>query len=261
MQHKSDKRRLNTRSNYGFTLIELLVVISILSLVIAILLPVLNKARRVSKRLKCQSNLRQIASAWGMYLDDNDGKFYQRINANTLYGGWKGIYFPNHRRPLNEYLRLDDLPQSEKDARIFFCPCDNDGTGKPVYSSVGTSYQTNILLIGQDQIGMLPSDILKDAINAKLKNLNISQVANPSNTLLIGDYAWQTQWLPSPYPFGMPWHSRCCHFNMAFLDSHIEFIKIHKGIFYTEEYRVIPFKDLYGLAVQEQVKEPCPKCD
>jgi prepilin-type N-terminal cleavage/methylation domain-containing protein len=261
MTHKSDKSRLSTRSDCGFTLIELLVVIAVISLLIAILLPALSKVRQLSKRTVCQSNLRQIASAWHVYLENYNGKFYQQPNADVLYGGWIGTYFPNSRRPLNKCLGLNNLPESESEAKVFYCPADETDTGEQFYGTIGTSYKTNMLLVGNFTVSSLPSGALRDAINSKLGNLTLNQVAGPSQLLLVGDYPWQSQWLPSPYPFGMPWHGRCCHFNMAFLDSHVEFIKIHKGLHITDEYRTIPFKDLYELAGQEQVKEPCPKCD
>lgn len=58
-------------SRPGFTLIELLVVISIVTLLIAILLPSLSKAREVSKRIACANNLRQIATVTIIYANDN----------------------------------------------------------------------------------------------------------------------------------------------------------------------------------------------
>ncbi len=58
----------------GFTLIELLVVIAVISILIAILIPVLSSARELAQRTVCMSNLRQLTLAWVAYADDNDSK-------------------------------------------------------------------------------------------------------------------------------------------------------------------------------------------
>lgn len=65
-------RRAGRRS--AFTLVELLVVIGIISTLISILLPALNRARGEAKRAKCLSNLRQLTMAWGMYADEHKGR-------------------------------------------------------------------------------------------------------------------------------------------------------------------------------------------
>jgi prepilin-type N-terminal cleavage/methylation domain-containing protein len=57
----------------GFTLIELLVVIAIISLLVSILVPSLQKAKELAKRVSCLSNLKQIGIGMHIYADDNDG--------------------------------------------------------------------------------------------------------------------------------------------------------------------------------------------
>ena len=58
----------------AFTLIELLVVISIIALLLGILLPSLNKARQLAKKVACSSNMRQMGIALNTYLIDNEDR-------------------------------------------------------------------------------------------------------------------------------------------------------------------------------------------
>ena len=253
---------MNQTDRYtGFTLIELLIVIAIVCLLVAILLPALSLARKVCQRTACQGNIKQVAYAWHMYLDDYDGLFYHSLRADTLYGGWKSLKYPTAQRPLNPYLSLSDLPEKERDAKVLKCPCDMGDIGTQGFSSFsyrGASYRTNILMIGQEQIGPLAGDEteqllkLKNEINIRLPNLRRDQVDKPERLLLIGDAPWAVQWLPPPYDQGPIWHNHPIHYNLAFLDCHIGFLRVRKGVFVANDYTVIPFEDLYGLAREAQ---------
>jgi prepilin-type N-terminal cleavage/methylation domain-containing protein len=59
----------------GFTLIELLVVISIIALLMAILMPALQRVKKQARAVKCQANLKQWGVVFAMYTGDNNGSF------------------------------------------------------------------------------------------------------------------------------------------------------------------------------------------
>jgi prepilin-type N-terminal cleavage/methylation domain-containing protein/prepilin-type processing-associated H-X9-DG protein len=59
----------------GFTLVELLVVIAIIALLMAILMPTLNRVRKQAKAVTCQSNLSQWGKIFMMYTVENNGYF------------------------------------------------------------------------------------------------------------------------------------------------------------------------------------------
>jgi len=59
----------------GFTLIELLVVIAVIALLMAILLPALQRARNQARAVLCQAHLKQWGTILALYTEDNQGRF------------------------------------------------------------------------------------------------------------------------------------------------------------------------------------------
>ena len=69
----------------AFTLIELLVVIAIIALLLAILMPSLQRVRAQARTVACMSNIKQGSLCWHMYLDVSEGKFPSGAGAS---GDW-----------------------------------------------------------------------------------------------------------------------------------------------------------------------------
>jgi prepilin-type processing-associated H-X9-DG protein/prepilin-type N-terminal cleavage/methylation domain-containing protein len=85
--------KLKTQNFTAFTLIELLIVIAVITILAAMLLPALARARATAQRADCVSNLRQLGLATEMYLGDNGNFFFNRCAAATAAGqqwwfGW-----------------------------------------------------------------------------------------------------------------------------------------------------------------------------
>ncbi|UCF16799.1 MAG: type II secretion system protein [Phycisphaerales bacterium] len=79
-----ERRRVTMRTRTGFTLIELLVVIAIIAMLMAILMPALQRVRLQGKTVLCQSNLKQWGLIWAMYMDDYNGKFPVYLGSNWM---------------------------------------------------------------------------------------------------------------------------------------------------------------------------------
>ncbi|MDH4240949.1 MAG: DUF1559 domain-containing protein [Phycisphaerae bacterium] len=267
------KRFSNFHQGYrfagGFTLIELLVVIAVISLLMAMLLPALDAARRMARRTVCKSNLRQIALGWQSYTDYWDGAFRQRTSVNHDFGGWKGTGGYALEREINKHVSLPTSITAENNAKLFRCPADTGGIPsvpdvESAYQYFGNSYQTNWLIIGPRTLGNTDPgyEPLRTAYNNRRLQLSAGisltdVTTNPTVLLLAGDNNWIDEWLPiSMSPHGQEWHGKPRYFNMAFLDCHVEFIKIRKGIFVTPEYSLLPFRDLHKLAYSVQQEIP-----
>ncbi|MFQ6035627.1 MAG: type II secretion system protein [Sedimentisphaerales bacterium] len=93
----------------GFTLIELLVVIAIIALLMAILMPALNRVKKQAKAVACQSNLKQWGLVWAMYTDENNSKFPDYLGYNWMqklveyyHNSEKLLYCPTTTRTVLE---------------------------------------------------------------------------------------------------------------------------------------------------------------
>jgi prepilin-type N-terminal cleavage/methylation domain-containing protein/prepilin-type processing-associated H-X9-DG protein len=97
------------KNGQGFTLIELLVVIAIIAILAAVLLPVLDKAKKRGQQASCINNLHEIGVAVAMYPTDNNGVFPSCL-SKLLPGAAYYVWQP----------RI--LTYTATGRRVFYCP-------------------------------------------------------------------------------------------------------------------------------------------
>lgn len=154
----------------AFTLIELLVVITIVTLLIAILLPALRSARVSARGVQCMSNLRQITT-WGYaYVVENDG--WLPHNGNTQPPEWWNGGYPE-LSPTSVYRKAEMAglfrvgPLADPDTpkgTLMNCPEAGQQIVRRTWGNAYHDYTINLFLGGAKWMGAPQAHELREPL-------------------------------------------------------------------------------------------------
>jgi len=178
------------KSNKGFTLVELLVVIAIIALLLAILMPSLQRAREQSRVVICNSNLRQVGLATYLYAEDYKGfvpPYYVYVGGARLRStsinnytsdasGGLGVLIPtkySRFRGGNQLGGSNYLP----DAEVFYCPSDKAKIAASIHRKGYLNKDGNLSC---SYLYMMPNDIRYGNLFSVIARDNVNSAPSKS---------------------------------------------------------------------------------
>lgn len=226
------------RKRSGFTLIELLVVIAIIAILAAILFPVFAKAREAARSTTCLSNMKQLATAFIMYTNDNDDGIpcdatepSRALSPSDLYGevwnGHSGAYTDTELVFAKTYSYVAQLQPYVKSAGLFKCPSDTGADPSFVMGKRFTSYHFRFSW----GLGTTPGHTDIGWFSPKTA-WKLSAIKKPEKTFALYEIVPFHDFRHDPKAAGSDFYSSSllpdCKVNYAFADGHAKAYNIDK---------------------------------
>jgi prepilin-type N-terminal cleavage/methylation domain-containing protein/prepilin-type processing-associated H-X9-DG protein len=245
----------------AFTLIELLVVIAIIAILAAILFPVFAQAKEAANRTTCASNLKQLGTAFYLYMSDFDdilptpGGGTRTVSGRNPRNSWIQTLDDGSGGGLWPYVRTRNLKSAK--GNLYSCPngidYNRDTTGDRPWEDRQRTYIMNDYLRafhpGVRVTHTDPTPLQPDAFS---QGITQSQMEEPASVILLYEgvqrpdgqqnrngspFHWRTRGASArpPFSIGFPvgFHSGNTVSNFLFSDGHVKTMR--PGATWTEE--------------------------
>lgn len=209
---------MKTRS--AFTLIELLVVVAIIVVLIALMLPSLNKARQQARLVTCMSNVRQLGTATFLYLQDNNDWFpppydTAKNNLSWYVGGLLGQNGSGEQKWQN-YFGTQVAGMRTK----FHCPASRAMMTPTGGASAAFGYGMNSTLGGGIYVAARQTKLDNPMQVILYADCNISDTGGFNGVI-----GYDPPWLATPTSIWMPNTLHGGAANYLMVDLHVESLK------------------------------------
>jgi prepilin-type N-terminal cleavage/methylation domain-containing protein/prepilin-type processing-associated H-X9-DG protein len=216
----------------GFTLIELLVVIAVIAILAAMLLPVLDQAKQKAWQSSCLNNHKQLALAWSIYKNDNNGYLVidDPVTAGVLGGtnlpSWVYGDMTTSDATNASLIEMSLLYPSINNVAVYHCPADQVAPPGQVYKHIRSYSMQPQLAPYYDG-----SNWVTEAAYPPMYNEDQIRVTSPSSTVVfldespvtINDGYFSVPVSGTPWLTDLPayWHTHGDNFSFA--DGHAEY--------------------------------------
>jgi prepilin-type N-terminal cleavage/methylation domain-containing protein/prepilin-type processing-associated H-X9-DG protein len=214
--------------NRAFTLIELLVVIAIIAILATLLLPTLLRAKEMSKRSNCRSNLHQLGLRLFLYADENQNRLPY---ITQVSGGGHWAWDINRNPTANQIVgKPINAPQSSKidsGVKVLYCPSYWDLLKNSATGANGWSFDATFVVAGY--VFLLNNAFCVPDTN-KVATLKGIPGRSVSATELVVDPTISYNGNYCHFDWGGPFNNRSAHLdgctpaggNILFVDGHVE---------------------------------------
>jgi prepilin-type N-terminal cleavage/methylation domain-containing protein/prepilin-type processing-associated H-X9-DG protein len=270
------------RGKKAFTLVELLVVISIISLLLSIIIPVLAQGRKKAQRVLCKANLKQLALGAVLYSQDNQDKSMTNYVVNGKF--WFQMIAPflgdtGYKRAAETSSSSVANSQLRSAMKVLFCPTTKKIKEGPLYNEsmreqFGTAKYAWAFYGSEGSYGVntwiTPETDNKDFIRTTYRDYTYNRFSEAKQAPVFADCTWvsglplDTDPAPMDVINGPPIGSSSYlmwrftlnrhqfKINVAFADTHVNEVDLHRlwslqwhKKFKTKDWKDFPYLKVY----------------